>query len=458
MVPKPAGISINALPAPQPSLLSKVGAPLMYVFVFLVISRVADFWGSQLRLPLITGSLAVLLAIINGGVLRTIASRTGQLLILFTIWMIAITPLSYWRGGSVAMLTDQWSKALMAFIMIVGLVQNLQQCRKVMITMAVAVVAASLTVLYFGETMSGRLVAPVGMLNHPNALAQILLLGLPFWVMLMGVQSRIPFRKAIVILAIVPVLFAFFRTGSRGGAVGLAMMCLVVFFNVSFASRLKLLIAVLLVAGSVAAFIPDTIAARFALTTDPVVSEEGYVDGIQASAAESSQQRYSLFLESLWITIQNPIFGVGPGQFQAYQAAKAGEENEYAMWRETHCTYTQISSENGVLGLIFYGGALLYCLFRTRRYYRMTRNHPETADIAPLAFALYLSLVGFATTASFSSVAYYVYFPSLAGVCTGFFHVVDEEMRARGLTPGFSAALRRTGGLPVAKTKAVAEV
>ena len=124
------------------------------------------------------------------------------------------------------------------------------------------------------------------------------------------------------------------------------------------------------------------------------------------------------------------------------------------MWRETHCMYTQISSENGLPGLFLYAAAILFCIRTANRYYKLTRDRPETADIAPMAYVLLISLVGFATTAFFSSVAYHVFFPTLAGLSTAFFRVAEKELAARGVPNILLSRSRRSAAAPSPAGKA----
>lgn len=453
--PAAAGTA-TAVAAVQPSPIARLGAPLMLVFLFLATGRLADFAGHQLRLPLILGTLAVLLALINGALARALKSRPGQLLTAFTLWMVLITPLSYWRGGSVNLLANQWLKSIMVYVMIAGLAQTLRQCRQVMNTLAVAVLAAALIVLYFGTLVAGRLAAPVGMLENPNDLAQILLLGLPFWYLLLIEKSRVPFRRLLAALCAAPVLYVFLQTGSRGGLVAFAAMCAVIFVHASAAGRFKLMLVCMVIAITVLVTTPEAVTARLAVTLKPEVTEQGFLDSYQMRAIESSQQRLSLFKESVELTIRNPLFGVGPGQFQSVQAKKAGEEGERAMWRETHCMYTQLSSENGLPGLFLYAAALFFCVRSANRIYKSTRNRPETADIAAMSYAILLSLIGFAATALFSSVAYHMFFPTLAGLSTAFARAVERELAARGVPNVLPAHSRRSTAVPSPAGKATA--
>ncbi len=126
------------------------------------------------------------------------------------------------------------------------------------------------------------------------------------------------------------------------------------------------------------------------------------------------------------------------------------------MWRETHCMYTQLSSENGLPGLFLYAAALFFCIRSANRIYKSTRNRPETADIAAMSYAILLSLIGFAATALFSSVAYHMFFPTLAGLSTAFAGAVERELAARGVPNVLPAHSRRSTAAPSPAGKATA--
>ena len=114
----------------------------------------------------------------------------------------------------------------------------------------------------------------------------------------------------------------------------------------------------------------------------------------------------------------HPLFGVGPGNFPTAQndlALSRGESK--GLWAETHNTYTQISSEMGIPGLVIYL-ALLYWCFKPLNSILHTR-YPgkEWHDLQAMAKILRASLICVLAMAVFDSYAYDVNVPILAGIC-----------------------------------------
>ena len=82
-------------------------------------------------------------------------------------------------------------------------------------------------------------------------------------------------------------------------------------------------------------------------------------------------------------------------------------------------TYTQLSSEVGVPGLLFYLGALWYSLRISFSTYRRLRREPDRTREANIAYAVFLTLFVFAVAAPFASLAYHFFFPVFAGLAVG---------------------------------------
>jgi len=115
--------------------------------------------------------------------------------------------------------------------------------------------------------------------------------------------------------------------------------------------------------------------------------------------------------------LTHPLFGVGPGNFPTAQndlALSRGESK--GLWAETHNTYTQISSEMGIPGLVIYL-ALLYWCFKPLNSILHTR-YPgkEWHDLQAMAKILRASLICVLAMAVFDSYAYDVNVPILAGI------------------------------------------
>jgi len=268
------------------------------------------------------------------------------------------------------------------------------------------------------------------MLQNPNDLAQILLIGLPFWLVLTMERNRMPFGRVLAMFPIVPILAVIAHTGSRSALVALAVLGLIVLRNASLVNRIRLgLLGVSLIVVAFAV-LPGTTLDRYVTVLGDPGAPETYLSPFEVSTVASSQQRITLFKESVRLTLANPVLGVGPGQFQSYSANDAGRDNKLALWRETHCAYTQISSEAGIPALILYLGAMLYCFKRSYSLYNATRHLPGLRDLGTISYALLLSHVSYAVTALFSSVAYKMFFPTLAAFTVVVLRIADSEMRA----------------------------
>jgi O-antigen ligase len=151
----------------------------------------------------------------------------------------------------------------------------------------------------------------------------------------------------------------------------------------------------------------------------------GESEEVEQSALESRNNRLALLKESIRFTILNPVFGVGPGVYEAYAADVAVSEGRRGHWQVTHNTYSQISSEAGIPALIFWLGALLGCIKATRQIYKA--NGYGNPEAGRLAYAMFLTLIAFAITAIFDSVVYQMYFPTLAGLTVALVNSVSGE-------------------------------
>ena len=112
-----------------------------------------------------------------------------------------------------------------------------------------------------------------------------------------------------------------------------------------------------------------------------------------ASAYGSAQQRQQLFWRSVDVTKEHPLFGVGPGNFQ----------NVSGNWHETHNSFTQLTSEEGVPALILYV-LIFWCGFESLRATK--RLALGEKELRLLAGAFQASLAGYIVGSLFSSAAY----------------------------------------------------
>jgi O-antigen ligase len=232
------------------------------------------------------------------------------------------------------------------------------------------------------------------------------------------------------------------------------------FFSVSLINKFKMAvvggvaIAVLMVAT------PTVLRQRFAT----ILSRGDATDRLTESAMASTSQRTELLKRSILLTLQHPLFGVGPGNFQPASAVAFGNDLG-GSWYETHNAMTQISSEQGIPGLILFL-SVLTCSFRAAwRVFKWkpARGQVVTPAIAAhieflnsMGFCLVLSLTTLTITSLFSSIAYQFFFPTLIGFCAALELTTNEELSmlfpppatlARPFNPGSQPAPNTPGRL-----------
>jgi O-antigen ligase len=422
--PPPASSPANAVKPPWPASPAVAARPAFYltaVFVFLVYGRFPEIMdivtGSALRSVRIVMVL-VLLSIPFGADLRAVFSKVGICLIAFTLWMCACVPFSIWRGGSARTLRDSWVIPLFSFVVIAAAVQGLEQCRKIMYTVAAATVFIEVFTLVIGRVQGGRVALLAGTLQNANYLALILLMGVPFCLFVLRTKPGLSPLKFACLLMLLCIPVTVVATGSRGGLVTLAIMFLLYFWPLPASQKVVVGIAALILLVIAVAWSSRSALDRFKTifrTSAPVE-----LSGSEISAIESAELRKELLLSSLRLTLRHPLFGVGPGMFSVananYEEVTKGR-SDYNAWHDTHNTFTQLSCEDGLPGLFLYGLALLFCFKIVRSAEKRARQDPALSSLRHMAFALRLALIAFTGTALFAGLAYAYYFPVLAGLC-----------------------------------------
>ena len=108
--------------------------------------------------------------------------------------------------------------------------------------------------------------------------------------------------------------------------------------------------------------------------------------------------------------LDNPVVGLGAGQFSNYQP-----ESREEPWRETHNAVLQVASELGVFGLLLFVAlvgsgftAVLRAVAALRRTLRPPPNGSSARhELELFGAALVAGLTGWAAAAMFASVAYH---------------------------------------------------
>jgi O-antigen ligase len=231
-----------------------------------------------------------------------------------------------------------------------------------------------------------------GIYANSNELALILVLTLPLCIAF-ALRTGSALRKALWGSAALLMVYISMLTGSRAGLIALILSGSICLWEFGIRGKRY---SLFLVAGALSLalmlFASGTVTERFdAMFTDEPMA------GDSRSAHTSAEQRQELLWKSLAVTMEHPLFGIGPGNFKSISGN----------WHDQHNSYTQMSSEGGLPAFALYS-LLLWCSLENLR--RTKRLVAPESEHALFAMALRGSLYGF-MIGSFFSYSAYQFFP-----------------------------------------------
>jgi O-antigen ligase len=295
------------------------------------------------ELTAIAGLAAMAVRRLSAG--QTIAKVNGEVagvVVLGGIILITI-PFSIWPGGSTHVFSDIYVKIILIFALMVSTITSPRRVRQMTWIMIVAsgYIAARGVFDYVrgvnlieGDRLRG---AVGGMFENPNDLALNLVTFMAPTLFIVF-QDRKPSRRLFAAGIAVVMLGAIVCTKSRSGFLGLLAMAAVVMF---YTVRAKPgLVFAAIIAGMLALpAMPDSFWTRM----DSIMNADEDTTGSRAA-------RLRLFDQGVQVFLDNPITGIGAGQFQNYNSPDTVEK-----WRVTHNVWLQVGSELGIFGLMTFG-------------------------------------------------------------------------------------------------------
>jgi O-antigen ligase len=228
--------------------------------------------------------------------------------------------------------------------------------------------------------------------------------GGPFLVYIAASRRFFMLWRAAAAAAALLCVYELLRTGSRGGLITVIVLGLICFITGSARLKLGIVVAASALACVAAAVIP-------AVTWTRLGTVFSQSSGDTTGAASSAYARRALLLQSIAITFEHPLFGVGPGVYAAAAADRAKEIGEHTNWQVTHNASTELSAESGIPGLILFLMTLASILGSALAMRRRCRRTPGHEDEAILAGCIVLSAVAFCINCIFASIGtdFYLY-------------------------------------------------
>lgn len=260
------------------------------------------------------------------------------------------------------------------------------------------------------EVLQKRLAGPIG---EQNRYAQIMLVLVPLALLCLRRERVLPLRLAAAAAAAL-IVAGVALTFSRGAAVGFAALLVAM-----TALRTLRVHQLALVVAGIALLLATVPAYQTRLATLGALVHVGERTETGPKADSSANNRFAEAAAAALVVYDNPLLGVGPGQFKQHfpeYAARAGLTGVHSN-RQAHNLYLGVAADLGLPGLAALLGIFAVTL---RGLARVRRRCAESApELAETATAFMLALVAYATTGLFLHLAFERYLwllLALAGV------------------------------------------
>jgi O-Antigen ligase len=374
-----------------------------------------------------TGLLAMLVDRLGRGLPITVVTREIKVAGCLLAWAVVTIPLSYWPGGSVNLLLDQYLKTLAIFLLIANAVSSVRRLRQVAwaLTLMTAPIAVKgmenfLSGVYVHDGVGEAVKRIVGyeapLTQNPNDLALLLNLILPLTAALFLITPSPALRATlfgIAVLQVVGIVVTFSRAGFLTFATTLAVTVLTTSRRLDRRWAWGLLILVMV-------FTP--------LLPDDYVSHLFTIADVNTDPTGSAQGRWDQQVAAVGYVLNHPIVGAGIGQ-----NILALNEVLGPAWLMVHSVYLEYAIDLGLPGLILYLLLFVGSVRSASRAARLAWDRPGARDLSILANGIRTSLLAFATAAFFSPVAYHFHFYYFAGLALA--ARVIAEGRASATSP-----------------------
>ena len=363
-----------------------------WIMAFFVVycARPEDWVPGLVYIPLakVTGLLALGAFLVGVGHERQGLPRELVCLVLLMVQFCFTIPFASWHGGAFWRVVE-FSKIVLILLVMARAVNTLERLRRLIYVQAACVATIVVVTVIKGYRVAGRLQGVLrGVYSNPNDFAFAIVLTLPLCFAFL-LRTRNLFVKIVWALVMAAMIYAVVSTASRAGALALLFTMAMCLWEFGVKGRRHYLIVL---AGSVTAifllFYGGRLKERFGAVLEPDLSSQA-----DMAAHGSIKHRWMLLKESLIVTAEHPLVGVGPGNFKGFTGT----------WQVTHNSYTEMSSEAGLPALFLY---LMILWFAFKNLHESKRLVGGQDEFMLFAGALHASLIGYVIGSFFASVAY----------------------------------------------------
>ena len=398
--------------ASDSSLGQRAGFALLCVFIF---SPYANEFATRLfhiKAYISTASWALLplLMLLSGNLFRAFRDVTGTLWALFLAWILLAAPFSVWRGGSLALLLDYIPHGWIQLFYFAAFGISIGHLRRLMFFLIASDVLLLIDCWWCGSMQTGRLEIPDSMFfRNSNDLSLQLIIALTQFAYLL--YQRGVWRRVAGALGMTATLVFMLETGARGAFLALIVLAFAALAMTK--NRLRLILWGTPAAAAALLITPSSVFHRITLIGSQ--PDAAASDPLDQAALGSQTQRIALLEQSMRLTFEHPLFGVGPGQFAVAASEDLKREGKPAPWLGTHNSYTEVASECGIPAFLLYGAVIFLTLRSNLRIYWCSAGRDDSG-VSALAFSLFMGGVAYAVDTFFFHLAYSSYLPMIAGM------------------------------------------
>lgn len=348
--------------------------------------------------------------------------------LLYAAWAGVTVPFALWPGQAIAALRGFFPAILLVAALLL-LLPTERTVVRVLTGFVVASGAYAIALLTIGKsTRDGRTLLLGGTLDS-NDVSLVMAMTFP---LALGLISRAwGGRRMLCLVTAGILLIAATATGSRGGTLAFLVGSLTFVFGQR--GGRKFVFLVLLMVGGAFAWLNASPSYRARM----IALFQGEKDYNYTAYGGRKQ----IWARARGYTVQNPVLGVGVGNFPIAEGGYLDALGTRGKWSNTHNAYLQASSELGFPGVAIFLGLLIATGLRAAKHWRPTPDgkHPSSYHRPELL----ASVLAFATGSYFLSTAYFYSYFALVGLIA-----LSDRVSVRTIsgTPGIVRGRRSQRG------------
>lgn len=342
----------------------------------------------------------------------------------FLVWMVVSTPGALVVGTSVDVVFGNFLKTALMYLVVVGAIRGPRDVERLVMVYLIAATLYAVVVISRFDLGAGD-AWRLGHLYYydANDFATFVVTALPFGLYFLHAGRRLPARL-FACLALGVLALAFVRTGSRGGFIALvAVVGFIVLKYTAIALRWRIGATAL-----VALVVIGAASDQYWTQMGTILSDADY-------NRTDESGRMHIWRRGIGYMLSNPVFGVGPGNFQAAEGmlsplADRQNFNVGVRWNAAHNSYIQVGAELGIPGLFIFVAMIASTFGALRQLNRRLADDDDEAEshARALTNALMAAVVGFVVGAYFLSLVYTELFYTLVALAVGLQKAAGEEL------------------------------